>query len=88
MVYGKPQTVALICRKGVNMFTQLLRMLSDDRITIESIDISVKGLFRTNLKVTYIDKETLIKHSLSLNYPDYSDASDARDRLEAVAVIY
>ena len=70
------------------MFTQLIRMLSDDRITIESIDISVKGLFRTNLKVTYIDKETLIKHSLSLNYPDYSVASDARDRLEAVAVIY
>jgi len=70
------------------MFTQLLRMLSDDRITIESIDISVKGLFRTNLKVTYIDKETLIKHSLSLNYLDYSVASNARDRLEVVAVIY
>ena len=70
------------------MFTQLLRMLSDDRITIESIDISVKGLFRTNLKITYIDKETLIKRSLSLNYPDYSVASNARDRLESVAVIY
>ena len=70
------------------MLKHMLKMLRDDRITIESIDIQFTGMFRVRLEVTYIDKATLIKKTTYLKYPDYSYACDAREKLESIAILY
>ena len=70
------------------MLKRLIQMLRDDSISIESINITVKGLIKASLIITYIDRATLLKHRLSLKCPNYSYASDARDKLEAIAIVY
>jgi hypothetical protein len=63
-------------------------MLRDDRITVSDIEVKLQGLFKATLIVTYTVNDTLERKVSRIPYGHYSQANEARDKVESVGCIY
>jgi len=69
------------------MLSNLITMLRDGEITVDSINIHISN-FSYSVKVTYIENDTQRLVTADINCRHYMQACKARNKLESLAVLY